>query len=168
MSRKGSQFVDLGAIDFRNTYDLIDHNVAVLNLKLMGAKKKTLTLVLDFLSQRMHRVFALYEGDSNSEWSSSTCGALQGTKLAAIVFLSVINFLITDYDDRYKFVDDLSFILKYLVQNGVVTPKFSSNFFSVFTKECAELNFEINVNRSKIVRFNPLKIDALSQMFHSR
>ena len=140
---KGHSFVDLGAIDFRKAFDLINHIVAALNLKLMGAKKKTLTLVLDFFRQRMHRVFALYECDTNSKWSSSTCGAPQGTKLAAIVFLPVINFLIADYDDRYKFVDDLSFTLKYLVQNGVVTPQFSSNFFNVFTKECVELNLEI-------------------------
>ena len=119
----------------------------------------------DSLGQRMHRVFSLYESDSNSKWFSSTCGAPQGTKLAAIVFLSVINFLITDYDDHYKFVDDLSFILKYLVQNGVVTPQFSSNFFSVFTKECAELNLEINVNKSKIVCFNPLISDVMEPNF---
>ena len=105
-------------------------------------------------------MFALYEGGANSEWSSSTCGPPQGTKLAAIVFLSVINFLIADYYDCYKFVDDLSFILKYLVQN-IVTPQFSSNFFSVFTKECAELNLEINVNKSRIVCFNPLKSNVM-------
>ena len=81
---KGHSFVDLSAIDFRKAFDLINHIVAALNLKLMGAKKKTLTLVLDFFSQRMHRVFALYEGDTKSEWSSSICGAPQGTKLAAL------------------------------------------------------------------------------------
>ena len=101
------------------------------------------------------KVFLIYP------WSSSTCGAPQGTQLAATVFLSVINFLIAYYDDRYKFVGDLSFILKYLVQNGVLTPQFSSNFFSVFTKECAELNIEINRNKSKIVRFYPLKINVM-------
>ena len=78
-------------------------------------------------------MFAVFEDDSNSECSLS-CGAPQGTKLVAIVFLSVINFLIADYGDSYKFVDDLSFILKYLVQNGVVTLQFSSNFFQCFHK----------------------------------
>ena len=75
--------------------------------------------------------------------------------------MSVINFLVADHDDRYKFVDDLTFILKYLVQNEIVTSQFSSNFFSVFTKECAELNLEINVNKSKIVRFKSLKSDVM-------
>ena len=37
---KGHSFVDLGAIDFRKAFDLINHIVAALNLKLMGAKKK--------------------------------------------------------------------------------------------------------------------------------
>ena len=125
---KGHSLVDHGAMDFRKAFDLINHIVAALNVKLMKDKKKTLTLVLDFLSQRMQRVFALYEGDNNSELSSSTCRAPQGTKLEAIVFLTVINFLIADYDDCYKFVDDLSSILKHLVQNSVVAPQFSSNF----------------------------------------
>ena len=126
-------FVDRGAIDFQKAFDLIYHILAALNLKLMEAKKMTLTLLLDFLSLRMQSVFALYEGDSNSQWSSPTCGAPQDTKLAAIVFFSVINSLIADYDDHYKFVGDLSFILKYLVQHTVVTPQFSS-IFSVFYK----------------------------------
>ena len=95
----------------------------------MGAKKKTFTLVLDIFSQRMQRALALYEGDSNSKCSSSTCGAPQGTKLAAIAFLFAINFLVADIDDRYMFVDDWSFILKRLVQNRVVMPQFRSNFF---------------------------------------
>ncbi|XP_065572111.1 uncharacterized protein LOC136034700 [Artemia franciscana] len=39
---KGHSFVDLGAIDFRKAFDLINHIVAALNLKLMGANKRLL------------------------------------------------------------------------------------------------------------------------------
>ena len=123
----------------------------------MRAEKITLTIVLDFLSRRMQCVFVLYEADCNSEWASSNCGAIQGPKLAAIVFVSVINFLIAEYNDNFKFVDDLSFILKNLVKNGVLTPKFSSDFVSVFKKECAELNLKVNRNKSKIVSFKQLE-----------
>ena len=106
-------------------------------------------------------MFGFYEADFNSEWASSTCGYLQSPKLATIVFVSLINFLIAKYNDHYKFVDDLSFILKYLLQNAVMTPKFSSNFVSVFKKECADLNLEVNWNKSKIVSFNPLESDVM-------
>ena len=150
---RGHSFVDNGAIDFQKVFALINHIVPALNLKLMGAKQNTLTLMLDFLIRRMQHVFGFYEADFNSEWASSTCGALPSPKLTTIVFVSLINFLISKYNDHYKFVDDLSFILKYLLQNAVVTPKFSSNFVSVFKKECTDLNLEVNRNKSKIVSF---------------
>jgi len=74
-------------------------------------------------------MFALYEGDSNPEWSISTYRASEGTKLAAIVFFSVTNFLIADYDDRFKFVVDLSFILKYLVKKQSCDATMQFEFF---------------------------------------
>ena len=39
--KRGHSFVDNGAIDFQKVFDLINHIVPALNLKLMGAKKNT-------------------------------------------------------------------------------------------------------------------------------
>ena len=154
---KGNRFLDLGAIDFQKAFDFINHLIAGQNLKIMGAKKRVLSVIMDFLSNRKQRVYALFEGDSDSDWTGITCGAPQGTKLAAIVFIAVINYLLVKYEDHYKFIDDISFLLKYLVENGIVKKEFSDDFFDAFIAECNVSKLIINTNKSKVLRFNPLK-----------
>ena len=50
-------FVDLAVIAFRKAFDLLSHLSACLNLKRMGAKRETLTIVLDFMSGRQQKVY---------------------------------------------------------------------------------------------------------------
>ena len=92
--KKGSCFVDICAVDFQKAFDLIRHLTAGMNLQEMGAKRRTLGLVLDFLTGRKQKVFALHKNDSDSSWSDTSCGAPQGTKLAGIIFLAVIKSLL--------------------------------------------------------------------------
>ena len=77
----------------------------------MGAKRQTLATVFNFLSEIQQKVFALYEEDCDSELSKITCSAPQGTKLAGITFLAIINYLLVEHTDKYKFVHDLSLLL---------------------------------------------------------
>ncbi|XP_065582837.1 uncharacterized protein LOC136041954 [Artemia franciscana] len=154
---KGNRFLDLGAIDFQKAFDFINHLIAGQNLKIMGAKKRVLSVIMDFLSNRKQRVYALFGGDSDSDWTGITCGVPQGTKLAAIVFIAVINYLLVEYEDHYKFIDDISFLLKYLVENGIVKKEFSDDFFDALIAECNVSKLIINTNKSKVLRFNPLK-----------
>ncbi|XP_065568984.1 uncharacterized protein LOC136032638 [Artemia franciscana] len=74
---KGSCFVDICVVDFRKAFHLIRHRTAGMNLQEMGAKRRTLGLVLDFLTGRKQKVFALHENDSDSSWSDTSCGAPQ-------------------------------------------------------------------------------------------
>ncbi|XP_065581712.1 uncharacterized protein LOC136041086 [Artemia franciscana] len=59
---KGNRFLDLGAIDSQKAFDFINHLIAGKNLKIMGAKKRVLSVIMDFLSNRKQRVYALFEG----------------------------------------------------------------------------------------------------------
>ncbi|XP_065557774.1 uncharacterized protein LOC136025719 [Artemia franciscana] len=154
---KGNRFLDLGAIDFQKAFDFLNHLIVGQNLKIMGAKKHVLSVIMDFLSNRKQRVYALFEGDSDSDWTGITSGAPQGTKLAAIVFIAVINYLLVEYEDHYMFIDDISFLLKYLVENEIVKKEFSDDFFDAFIAECNVSKLIINSNKSKVLRFNPLK-----------
>ena len=122
---KGSCFVDICAVDFQKDFDLIRHLTAGINLQEMGAKWRTLGLVLDFLTGQKQKVFALHENDLDSSWSDTSCRAPQCTKLAGIIFLAVINSLLNHHDNHYKFVDDLSIVLAYLVKNTIITKQFS-------------------------------------------
>ena len=154
---KVSCFVDICAVDFRKAFDLIHHLTAGMNLQEMGAKRRTIGLVFDFLTGRKQKVFVLQENDSDSSWSDTSCGAPQGTKLAGIIFLAVINSLFNHHDDRYKFVDDLSIVLAYLVENVIITKQFSDQLLDQLKTECSSHDLTINLAKSKIIRFNPLK-----------
>ena len=100
---------------------------------------------------------SLRENDSDSSWSDISCGAPQGSKLAGIIFLVVINSLLNHHDDRYKFVDDLSIVLAYLVKNTIITKQFSDQLFDQLKTKCSSHDLTINIAKSKIIRFNPLK-----------
>ena len=156
---KGKSFVDLALADYRKAFDLIKHIIALNNLSEMGAKSDLLRLVADFLSQREQCVFALSEDDSNSAFLPITCGAPQGTKLAGIIFLAVINFILRTFKDRYKFVDDLSFLLKYLLEGQSAILLFDPSLPTVYQNECERASLTLNEQKCKVLRFNPLKSD---------
>lgn len=156
---QGGTIVDLLLADYRKAFDLIRHYTAVNNLKVMGACRHILLLIIDFLRDRLQSVYGLYPGDTDSEWSELTCGAPQGTKLAALLFLAVINFVLADFDERFKFVDDLSTLLKYLIEKSQTVPQFSESFIDNFRDQCSENSLQINETKTKILRFNPLKRD---------
>ena len=105
--------VDLFLADYRKAFDLIKHKTALTNLKEMGAKTQILLLVREFLEGRRQSVYPLFAEYTCSEWSELTCGCPQGTKLAALLFLAVINPILAEFEERFKFVDDLSALLKY-------------------------------------------------------
>ena len=128
---KQSCFDDLAAIDFRKAFDLLSNLVTCQTLKQMGAKRQTLAIVLDFLSERQQKVFALHEEDCDSEWSKITCGAPQGTNLAGIMFLAIINYLMVEHTDKYKFVDDLSLLFPYHLQ-AMSPPNNSPKSLSIY------------------------------------
>ena len=121
--------------------------------------RQTLSIVLDFLSGRQQKVFALHEEDTDSKWSDITCGAPQGTKLAGITFLAVINYILSEHKDRYKFVDDLSLVLTYLLEGNTPIAQFASDIFDQLNSQCNESNLIINATKSKILRLCPLKRD---------
>ena len=123
-------------MDFLKAFDLIRHRTAGMNLQEMGAKRRTLSLVLDFLTGQKQKAFALRENDSDSSWSDTSVGVPQGTKLAGIIFLAVINSLLNHHDYRYKFVDDLSIVLAYLVENTIITKQFSDQLFDQLKIKC--------------------------------
>ena len=115
---RGTAIVNLLLVDYRKAFDLIRHSVAITNLRTMGAHKHILLLVINFLQARNQCVYSLFPGDTDSEWVELTCGAPQGIMLASLLFLAVINFILSGYEERFKYVDDLSVLLKYIVEKS--------------------------------------------------
>ena len=125
----------------------------------MGAKTQILLLVREFLQGRRQSVYPLFAEDTCSEWSELTCGCPQGTKLAALLFLAVINPILAEFEERSKFVDDLSALLKYIVENAVTKQQSDPTFFTDFINQCKSNSLQVNEQKSKVLRFNPLKRD---------
>ena len=151
--------IDLLLADYRKAFDLIEHLIALKNLKEMGAGKNLLLLVRDFLRGRRQSVYPLFADVIRSEWTELTCGCPQGTKLAALLFLAVINKILAEFEERFKFVDDLSSLLKYIVENAVAKQQFEPTLFSDFVNQCKSNSLQLNEQKSKVLRFNPLKRD---------
>ncbi|XP_065584632.1 uncharacterized protein LOC136043664 [Artemia franciscana] len=156
---RGSAIVDLLLKDYRKAFDLIRHSVAITNLRTMGAHKHILLLVINFLQARYQCVYRLFLGDTDSKWVELTCRAPQGTKVASLLFLAEINIILSGYEERLKYVDDLSVLLKYIVEKSEVVPQFCNEIINNFKDECTANSRQINEGKTKILRFNPLKRD---------
>ncbi|KAI8499050.1 hypothetical protein Bbelb_235030 [Branchiostoma belcheri] len=94
--------------DFAKAFDMVDHSTAMQRLLELGCRPSLLSWICDFLTGRRQRV--LYQG-TLSAWEDLTCGLPQGTVLAPIIFVAIINCATKDVRARdWKFVDDLTII----------------------------------------------------------
>ncbi|KAI8519497.1 hypothetical protein Bbelb_027540 [Branchiostoma belcheri] len=94
--------------DFSKAFDRVEHTTAISRLLELGCRPSLTRWICDFLSERRQRV--LYQG-SLSEWEILPCGLPQGTVLAPIIFIAMINSAaVKTRSTNWKFVDDLSMI----------------------------------------------------------
>ena len=122
----------------------------------MSAKRRTLDIVTVFGLLNWPKTKILLS--TKTTWIHHTSyRAPKSDKLAGIIFVPVINSLISYHNDRYKFADDLSMVLVYLVENTILTKKFSDHLFDRLKTECSCHDLTIDVAKSKIICFNTLK-----------
>ena len=61
----------------------------------------------------------------------------------------MINYVLVDFDERFKYVDDLSALLKFLVDKSQAIPQFQGELKDSFTDQCRNNGLQINVNKQK-------------------
>ena len=93
-----------------------------------------------------------------SRQAGLTCGAPQGTKLATLLFLAVINFVFSEFKDRFKYVDNLSVLLKHLIVNSEAVPQFSGVIMSNFKDQYTINSLQINEGKAKILLRGTLQV----------
>ena len=98
--------VRLFLLDFSKAFDRIDHNILVEKLQKMNAPQTILNWIRSFLSDRRQRVKLT---NCESDRQTLNGGVPQGSVLGPVLFLVMTNYLLTDWHNRWKYVDDCSF-----------------------------------------------------------
>ena len=132
----------LCTIDFSKAFDRVNHNVVIHKLIKYGVDEAILSTVISFLSDRTQSVRI---GPCISEELLLTCGVPQGTKLGPLIFLTLVNDALMDFDQRWKYVDDLS-ILEVRSTSGVSTLADHLDKLTCWSKEN---DMKFNVQKSK-------------------
>ena len=94
-------------LDFSKAFDRIGYNVLLEKLLDLSVHTYLIPWIISFLTNRRQSIKL---AGSTSDWLQITAGVPQGTKLAQILFLVMINNLnIPDLESRtWKYVDDVS------------------------------------------------------------
>ena len=97
-------------IDFKKTFDRIDHNILVSKLLFLGVRRSIIPWICSFLTNRRQSVRI---DNSRSEWGAVNAGVPQGTKLGPALFIIMINDveLTTSNTSHWKYVDDVRYIV---------------------------------------------------------
>ena len=72
----------------------------------------------------------------------------------------VINYVDFGLENCFKSNDDLSIMLKQLVEKCQVVLQFSSDLKQTFVSQCGAYGLQINKNKAKTMGFNSIKQDT--------
>ena len=120
-----------------------DHNILLYKLYEMKVPSKIINWIRSFLFERKQCVKIDWNCVSN--WKILNGGVPQGTFLGPALFLVMINYLLTDWNNRLKYVDDCTI-------TESVTPDSNSTFqelVDIIYKWTIAKNMKLNISKCK-------------------
>ena len=100
---QGDTYAHIFYTDFSKGFDLVDYNILIQEMELLGVHEATIKWIGSFLTDRSQRVRI---GQVYSHPVTPNGGIPQGTKLAPLLFAILVNNLCRDWRYRIKYVDD--------------------------------------------------------------
>ena len=91
--------------DFKKGFDMIDHNIIITELEKHGVHPAIVRWIKSLLTDR-EQCFRM--GNGKYSWKKINGGLPQGTKLEPLLFATMVNSLLKDWQGRIKYVDDTS------------------------------------------------------------
>ena len=157
----GHSFVRLFFADFRKGFDLVDHNILIVNVSPV-----IIRWIRSFLTNREQCVRI---GRCTSSPKTASGGPPQATKLGPILFAILVNPLLKDWQGRIKFVHDTTAVEVIPRCSPSLLPIIVVNEISTFT---SNRGMELNHKKCKdmvisflmydVARLNPIYVSGLS------
>ena len=147
---RGEIYARVFFADFSKGFDLVDHNVILYELEILGVNQLLINWIGSFLSQRSQQVKI---AGTLSPSVKPHGGIPQGTKVAPFLFAILVNNLASEWPTRVKYVDDTS-VLELL-------PRVSTSYLLIIAgnigRYATQRGMRLNPKKCKEIVINPLQ-----------